>query len=47
VKAGVTYTYGVTAQTCNRLMPHAVASTSDQYCPVELFSKVSRLEEFQ
>ncbi len=28
-KAGVTYTYGATAQTCNRLMPHAVTSTSD------------------
>jgi YD repeat-containing protein len=27
-KAGVTYTYGATGQTCNRLMPHAVTSTS-------------------
>ncbi len=29
IKAGVTYTYGATAQTCSRLMPHAVTSTSD------------------
>jgi YD repeat-containing protein len=28
-KAGVTFTYGATAQTCNRLKPHAVTSTSD------------------
>ncbi len=28
-KAGMTYTYGATGQTCNRLMPHAVTSTSD------------------
>ena len=28
-KAGVGYTYGATAQTCGRLMPHAVTSTSD------------------
>ncbi len=28
-RAGVTYSYGVTAQTCNRFMPHAVTSTSD------------------
>ena len=28
-KAGVTFTYGATAQTCGRLMPHAVTATSD------------------
>ncbi|HSB70189.1 MAG TPA: hypothetical protein VLH58_14205 [Candidatus Methylomirabilis sp.] len=28
-KARVTYTYGDTMQTCNRLMPHAVTATSD------------------
>lgn len=28
-KEGVTYSYGATAQTCNRLMPHAVTATSD------------------
>ncbi len=28
-KASVTYTYGATGQTCGRLMPHAVTSTSD------------------
>jgi RHS repeat-associated protein len=28
-KAGVSYTYGATGQTCNRLMPHAVTGTSD------------------
>ncbi|HSC72098.1 MAG TPA: RHS repeat-associated core domain-containing protein, partial [Candidatus Methylomirabilis sp.] len=28
-KEGVTYTYGATMQTCNRVMPHAVTATSD------------------
>jgi RHS repeat-associated protein len=28
-KAGITYAYGATAQTCGRRMPHAVTSTSD------------------
>jgi RHS repeat-associated protein len=28
-KEGVTYSYGATAQTCNRLMPHAVTGTTD------------------